>query len=228
MRAKILVVDDEETLVKLITHNLNREGYETINAFDGDEAWDKIMKESPDLVILDLMIPGRDGMELCRQLRSDKNYTPVIMLTAKDDEVDKILGLEIGADDYMTKPFSVRELLARVKAILRRQKPKEEARVEIISAGDIVLKPEKYEVYVKEQRIDLTLKEFELLELLIRNKGRALKRDYLLDTLWGHGSDANTRVLDVHISKLRDKLRSDNGFEYITTIRGIGYKFEER
>ncbi|MGE5396557.1 MAG: response regulator transcription factor [Chitinophagales bacterium] len=226
MQARILVVDDEESLVRLITYNLNRQGYETITAFDGDEAWDKVLIESPDLIILDLMIPGRDGLELCRQMRAEKIFTPVIMLTARDDEIDKILGLEIGADDYMTKPFSVRELMARVKAILRRQRPKAEAKTEPINAGYITLNPENYEVLVREKHIDLTLKEFELLEILIRNRGRVLKRDYLLSALWGYDSSANTRVLDVHISNLRDKLGADN--EFITTVRGIGYKFEDK
>ena len=227
MKAKILVVDDEESLVRLISHNLRREGYETIEAFDGNEAWGKIVAENPDLVLLDLMLPGKDGMEICQLMREEKIFTPVIMLTAKDEEIDRVLGLEMGADDYVTKPFSVRELVARVKAILRRRRQESPPRPEVVEAGDLILKTDSYEVFRNGIKIDLTLKEYELLELLVRNKGKVLKRDYLLNALWDYNDTTNTRVLDVHISKLRDKIEPNSGDpRYIKTVRGIGYKFE--
>jgi two-component system alkaline phosphatase synthesis response regulator PhoP len=228
MKARILVVDDEESLVKLVTHNLQREGYATIAAFEGNEAWEKIHTEFPDLILLDLMLPGMDGLEICRRMRQEKIYTPIIMLTAKDEEIDRVLGLEIGADDYVTKPFSVRELLARIKAILRRGRAEPGDAPEEIEAGNLVIKPANYEVYFRGEKLDLTLKEFQLLEMLVRNRGRVLKRDYLLSTLWGYDESSRTRVLDVHISKLRDKIEPDSRNPvYIETIRGIGYKFEE-
>jgi two-component system alkaline phosphatase synthesis response regulator PhoP len=228
MKAKVMVVDDEESLVRLLTHNLQREGYDTVTAFDGLAAWDQIQAEAPDLILLDLMLPGIDGLEVCRLMRENKIHIPVIMLTAKDEEIDRVLGLEIGADDYVTKPFSVRELMARVKAILRRRRQESQETSETLKVGDLLLKPDSYEVFLKGEKIELTLKEFELLEMLVRNKGRVLKRDYLLRSLWDYNESTQTRVLDVHISKLRDKLESNSNEPiYIKTIRGIGYKFEE-
>lgn len=228
MRARILVVDDEEPLVRLIAHNLTREGYEVITAFDGNQAWDRIMLDFPDLIILDLMLPGRDGLEICRLLREERNRTPVLILTARDDEIDRVLGLEMGADDYVTKPFSVRELIARVKAILRRSMAMELEKADVMEAGGISLNPDSYEACLNGQKLELTPKEFKLLELLMRNKGRVLRRDYLLKRLWDIDSDSPTRVLDVHISKLRDKVESRPGSSVsILTIRGIGYKLEE-
>jgi len=227
MKAKVLVVDDEESLVRLITHNLKREGYETMEAYDGNQAWEMINTENPDLILLDLMLPGKDGLEICQLMREEKLYIPVIMLTAKDEEIDRILGLEMGADDYVTKPFSVRELMARVKAILRRRRQEPVSRSEVIEAGNLILKTDSYEVFLNGVKIDLTLKEFELLEILVRNRNKVLKRDYLLNALWDYSDTASTRVLDVHISKLRDKIEPDTGQPiYIKTVRGIGYKFE--
>lgn len=227
MKAKVLVVDDEESLVRLITHNLKREGYETIEAYDGNQAWEMIKTENPDLILLDLMLPGKDGLEICQLMREERLYIPVIMLTAKDEEIDRILGLEMGADDYVTKPFSVRELMARVKAILRRRRQEPVPRTEVIEAGNLILKTDSYEVFLNGVKIDLTLKEFELLEILVRNRNKVLKRDYLLNALWDYSDTASTRVLDVHISKLRDKIEPDTGQPiYIKTVRGIGYKFE--
>jgi len=231
MNGKIMVVDDEEALVRLITYNLNKEGFTTIAAYEGNEAWELIINENPDLIILDLMLPGKDGLEICRDLRRDKIKTPIIMLTARDDEIDRVLGLELGADDYVTKPFSVRELTARVKAVLRRKSDKagpEPADKEMV-VGSFVIKPEQYEIYFNGEVLELTLKEYELLELLIRNKGRVLKRDYLLQVLWDYADSVNTRVLDVHISKLREKIEKDSRDpKYIKTVRGLGYKFEEK
>lgn len=229
MRGKILVVDDEEALVRLLTYNLKKEGFITIPAYDGVEALRKITEEKPDLIILDLMLPGKDGLEICREVRAQGVKTPIIMLTARDEEIDKVVGLEMGADDYVTKPFSVRELSARVKAVLRRNRQMEEKAdaSSIITVGEFALKSESYEVYYKDKLLELTLKEYELLELLIKNRGRVLKRDYLLQVLWDYAEPVNTRVLDVHISKLREKIEPDSkNPRYIKTIRGVGYKFE--
>lgn len=231
MNGKIMVVDDEEALVRLITYNLNKAGYKAIGVGDGNEAWELIKREEPDLIILDLMLPGKDGLEICRDLQRDNIQIPIIMLTARDDEIDRVLGLELGADDYVTKPFSVRELTARVKAVLRRRsgkiEPEDDDRE--IWTGSFVIKPEKYEIYHDDELLNLTLKEYELLEILIRNRGRVLKRDYLLEALWDYADGINTRVLDVHISKLRDKLGKVNGeSQYIKTVRGLGYKFEDK
>ncbi|HWP95727.1 MAG TPA: response regulator transcription factor [Syntrophomonadaceae bacterium] len=225
-----MVVDDELSLARLITYNLNKEGFDTIQAYDGIEAVNMIKKELPDLIVLDLMLPGKDGLEICKELRAENIRTPIIMLTARDDEIDKVVGLELGADDYVTKPFSVRELVARVKAVLRRNTQKNdviETQQEII-VGNFTIQPERYEILFKGQLLDLTLKEYELLEMLLRNKGRVLKRDYLLQVLWDYADSANTRVLDVHISKIRDKIEEDSkNPRYIKTVRGLGYRFEE-
>lgn len=231
MKGKIAVIDDEESLVRLITYNLNKEGYNTCHAYDGNEAWKLIQEQNPDLIILDLMLPGKDGLEICRELRAGNNKVPIIMLTARDDEIDKVVGLELGADDYVTKPFSVRELMARVKAVMRRKTGQESEasdKSKEFLAGKFMIKPEQYEIYFEGRLLDLTLKEYELLEMLIRNKGRVLKRDYLLEVLWDYSSAANTRVLDVHISKLREKIEKDTRNPvYIKTVRGLGYKLEE-
>jgi two-component system alkaline phosphatase synthesis response regulator PhoP len=230
VNGKIMVVDDEEALVRLITYNLKKEGFSTIAAYEGNEAWNLIIQENPDLIILDLMLPGKEGLEICRDLRRGKITTPIIMLTARGDEIDRVLGLESGADDYVTKPFSVRELVARVKAVLRRKTDQIEADNidrELV-AGNFVIKPVNYEIYYNGGLLDLTLKEYELLELLIKNRGRVLKRDYIWQILWDHADSFNTRVIDVHISKLREKIEEDGGDpKYIKTVRGLGYKFEE-
>lgn len=227
--AKILVVDDEEALVRLITHNLQREGYETIAAVDGLKAMEILRQERPDMIILDLMLPGINGLDICRRLRQEQYDVPILMLTARDEEIDKVLGLEMGADDYVTKPFGVRELMARVKAILRRRQrlqATEDQRV--YQSGDLVVNLDSYQVHLHGEPVELTLKEFELLSLLIRSRGRVLKREYILDTIWGYDVETGSRVLDVHISKLREKLEDDTrNPRYIKTIRGLGYKFED-
>ncbi len=231
MNGKIMVVDDEEALVRLITYNLSKEGFSTLAVYDGNEVVPMVLQEKPDLIILDLMLPGKDGIEICRELRREKVGTPIIMLTARDDEIDRVLGLELGADDYVTKPFSVRELCARVKAVLRRKnEPAELVKSDQeIVAGKFIIKPEKYEIFYNGDLLELTLKEYELLELLIRNKGRVLKRDYLLQVLWDYNDSISTRVLDVHISKLREKIETDSRDpKHIKTVRGLGYKFEEK
>lgn len=226
---KILVVDDEEHIIELIRFNLETNGYCVIEANDGNEALKKVKEEKPDLVILDLMLPSIDGIEICKILRKDKETEklPIIMLTAKSEEIDMIIGLEIGADDYITKPFSVRELLARIKAVLRRTQERQERRENVIKIGDITIDVEKHEVTKKGKKIDLTLKEFELLRILSEKRGNVLTRNYLLDEIWGYDYFGDTRTVDVHIRHLRRKIEDDDkNPQYIQTIRGIGYKIK--
>lgn len=225
----VMVVDDEEALQRLLVHNLEREGYQTAAVGDGIKALEMIRQLNPDLVILDLMLPGMNGLDICRRLRQENIDIPIIMLTARDEEIDKVLGLELGADDYVTKPFGVRELMARVKAILRRnQRPNVIEEQGVIKAGPLIVNLESYEAFFYGKPLELTLKEFELLSVMVRNRGRVLKREYLLDTIWGYDLETGSRVLDVHISKLREKLEEDTKHpRFIKTIRGIGYKFED-
>ncbi|HBQ27347.1 MAG TPA: DNA-binding response regulator [Syntrophomonas sp.] len=229
MKGKILVVDDEEALTRLISYNLQREGFTSIQAYDGTRALEMIEGERPDLIILDVMLPGKDGLEICRDMRAAGDKTPVIMLTARDDEIDKVLGLELGADDYVTKPFSVRELMARVKAVLRRRTSQEEEPGKSkICIGSFTINPDSYEIFHNDYLLGLTVKEYELLDILLRNRGKVLKRDYLLEVLWDYSDSCSTRVLDVHISNLREKIEKDSkNPQYIKTVRGLGYKFEE-
>jgi len=235
MKNKILVVDDEQSIVTLLQYNLEQAGYEVITAMDGEEGKQKAETQSPDFIVLDLMLPKIDGMEVCKQLRQKSIMTPILMLTAKDDQLDKIIGLELGADDYMVKPFSPREVLARVKAILRRtqvqagsvdQSDKETGQLLLI--GNLKIDPEKYEAYFNGNQLELTLKEFELLLYLAQNKGRVLTRDQLLSSVWNYDFAGDTRIVDVHISHLREKVEVDTKKPvYIKTIRGLGYKLEE-
>ena len=225
---KILVVDDENHIVELISFNLETNGYEVISAFDGEEAIKKAQTENPALIILDLMLPKVDGIEVCRKIKGndETSHISIIMLTAKSDETDKIIGLEIGADDYMTKPFSVKELMARVKAVLRRNKSKDSLSTSI-KIGDIVIDDEKHEVIKSDKKIELTLKEFELLKVLAVNRGKVLSRNILLDEVWGYDYFGDTRTVDVHIRHIRKKIEDDDkNPEYIETIRGIGYKIK--
>ncbi|AZV50566.1 MULTISPECIES: two-component system response regulator PhoP [Bacillus] len=235
MNKKILVVDDEESIVTLLQYNLERSGYEVITASDGEEALKRAETENPDLIVLDVMLPKLDGIEVCKQLRQQKLMFPILMLTAKDEEFDKVLGLELGADDYMTKPFSPREVNARVKAILRRSEmaapsndmKNEETEGQIV-IGDLKILPDHYEAYFKENQLELTPKEFELLLYLGRHKGRVLTRDLLLSAVWNYDFAGDTRIVDVHISHLRDKIETNTKKPiYIKTIRGLGYKLEE-
>lgn len=224
---KILVVDDEEHILELISFNLTNNGYKVIKASNGIDAVKLAIEEKPKLILLDLMIPGKDGYDVCREVRSNSEIrnTPIIMLTAKSEELDKILGLELGADDYITKPFSVRELLARVKAVLRRFSVVE-PESSILVFGNLKADFEKREIHVKDKKLDLTLKEFELLEILIRNKGKILTRDTLLDKIWGYEYIGETRTVDVHIRYLRKKVEEDDkNPRLIETIRGVGYRF---
>lgn len=224
---KILVVDDEEHILELISFNLTNNGYKVIKANNGIDVVRLAIEEKPKLILLDLMIPGKDGYDVCREVRSNSEIRniPIIMLTAKSEELDKILGLELGADDYITKPFSVRELLARVKAVLRRFSVVE-PESSVLVFGNLKADFEKREIHVKDKKLDLTLKEFELLEILIRNKGKILTRDTLLDKIWGYEYIGETRTVDVHIRYLRKKVEEDDkNPKLIETIRGVGYRF---
>ncbi|MTI49028.1 winged helix-turn-helix domain-containing protein [Sporosalibacterium faouarense] len=226
---KVLVVDDEEHIVELIKFNLEGNGYEVIEAYDGIRAIELAKNEKIDIVILDLMLPGTDGIEVCRTLRKDPSTEklPIIMLTAKSEETDKVLGLEIGADDYITKPFSVRELIARMKAVLRRSKDDKKEEKKIIEIHDIIIDVEKHEVTRNNEKVELTLKEFELLRILAENRGKVLSRNMLLDEVWGYDYFGETRTVDVHIRHLRKKIEeNDKAPKYIETIRGVGYKMK--
>jgi two-component system alkaline phosphatase synthesis response regulator PhoP len=235
MSKKVLVVDDENSIVTLLQYNLQQAGFEVLTEMDGEEGKNTALRENPDLIILDLMLPKMDGLEVCKQLRQQKNFTPILMLTAKDDEFDKVLGLELGADDYMTKPFSPREVVARVKAILRRTQIQDESieqnqvnPSDQITVSSLSIYPEQYEAYYEDNLLELTPKEFELLLYLARNKGRVLTRDQLLSAVWNYDFAGDTRIVDVHISHLREKIEQNTKKPvYIKTIRGLGYKFEE-
>jgi phosphate regulon transcriptional regulator PhoB len=224
----ILVVDDEADLVELVSYNLKKEGFSIDSALDGETALTKLKKGRYDLVVLDLMLPGIQGLELCRILRNDPKTEalPIIMLTAKGEEVDKILGLEMGADDYVTKPFSPRELLARVKAVLRRsmEKPAPE---KILKAGELVIDRERYTVSVKGKPIKLSATEFKLLLFLAERKGKVFNRGQLLDAVWSDEAFVEPRTVDVHIRRLRAHIEEDPAHpRYIKTLRGIGYFFD--
>lgn len=224
----ILVVDDEADLVELVTYNLNKEGFTVDSASDGEAALSKLRKGKYDLVVLDLMLPGIQGIELCRILRNDPNTAglPVIMLTAKGEEVDKIVGLEMGADDYVTKPFSPRELIARVKAVLRRstEKPVHE---KILKTGDIEIDTERYTVSIKGKPVKLSATEFKLLLFLAERRGKVFSRGQLLDAIWRDEAFVEPRTVDVHIRRLRAQIEEDPANpRYVKTMRGIGYFFD--
>ncbi|HEX9026727.1 MAG TPA: response regulator transcription factor [Clostridium sp.] len=227
-KEKILIVDDEEHIVELLKFNLLNAGYDVYTANDGIEAVKIAKAEKPSLMLLDLMLPGIDGFDVCKEIKRDNEMkkTSIIMLTAKGEELDKILGLELGADDYITKPFSVRELLARVKAVLRRTNSFSETEDEVYDSQNLKVDFERHEVCVNGKKIDLTLKEFELLQILIKNRGKILKRETLLDKIWGYEYIGETRTVDVHIRYLRKKIEEDDkNPRFIETIRGVGYRF---
>lgn len=227
----ILVVDDEETILGLITFNLLKEGFEAGTATSGQEALDKVAIRPPDLIILDWMLPGQSGLDVCRQLREKQETSgiPIIMLTARGEEVDKVLGLEMGANDYVTKPFSPRELTARVKAHLRAKQPlnpKGAAKGNIIRTGELYLDREKYVATKNRQNIELSPKEFELFFLMASNPGKVFRRDEILNRVWDYDFPADTRTVDVHIRYLRQKVEDDpNDPQLFLTVRGVGYKF---
>ncbi|WP_414839648.1 response regulator transcription factor [Carnobacterium sp. TMP28] len=232
---KVLIVDDEQSIVTLLTFNLEKEGYEVQTALDGLVGYNLALANEYDFILLDLMMPSMDGMEVCKKLRQEKKDTPIMILTAKDDELDKIIGLELGADDYMTKPFSPREVLARMKAIMRRIQPEiardknkeKEENNEKIVIGEICIFPSQYKVIVREKEIELTPKEFELLLYMSKRLNRVLSREQLLNAIWNFDYIGETRIVDAHISHIREKIESDTKKPaYIRTVRGFGYKFE--
>ena len=219
----VLCIDDEQNILELLSFNLEASGYETVTATNGTAGLELAVSKAPSLILLDLMLPDMDGTEVCRQLKAGPTTAsiPIIMLTAKDSEVDKILGLELGADDYITKPFSVRELIARVKALLRRATPAGAASG-LIKIGNLTIDPENYEAFRNGEKLQLTLKEFELLKQLASTPGKVLTRDFLLDHIWGYEFYGETRTVDVHIRHIRQKLGDDQYM--IETVRGVGYK----
>jgi len=222
---RILVVDDEPHIVELVRYNLLQEGYDVSTAGDGEAALAKVRTERPDLVILDIMLPGPDGLEVCRRLRAE-SAVPIIMLTAKGGELERVVGLELGADDYVTKPFSPRELVARVRAVLRRRvREVSPATQEPITVGDLHLDPATHEVTLGGRPVDLTAREFDLLRLLMRHPNRVFTRDFLLEHLWGYDFYGSTRTVDMHVSRLREKIEDDPARPtFIVTVRGVGYK----
>ncbi|GLB68782.1 MULTISPECIES: response regulator transcription factor [Arthrobacter] len=223
---RILVVEDEESLSDPLSYLLGKEGFEVQVVDNGLDAVVEFDRSGADLVLLDLMLPGQSGTEVCRQLRQRSNV-PVIMLTAKDAEIDKVVGLELGADDYVTKPYSSRELVARVRAVLRRQGEPEELISNTVQSGPVRMDVERHVVSVSGEPISLPLKEFELLEMLLRNAGRVLTRGQLIDRVWGSDYVGDTKTLDVHVKRLRGKIEPDpSAPRYLVTVRGLGYKFE--
>ena len=223
---RILVVEDEQSFSDALSYMLRKEGYEVAVAGNGPDGLTEFDKAGADLVLLDLMLPGLSGLEVCRQLRQ-RSDVPVIMLTAKDAEVDKVVGLEIGADDYVTKPFSARELLARIRAVLRRRGEPEEVASAVLEAGPVRMDVDRHIVSVNGGAVALPLKEFELLEFLLRNSGRVLTRGQLIDRVWGSDYVGDTKTLDVHVKRLRAKIEPDPGRpRHLLTVRGLGYKFE--
>lgn len=230
MAKRILVVDDEENISELLKYNLQLHGYAVDTAFDGIEGFEKAKMIRPDIILLDLMLPGMDGLKVCSRIREDSDIkdTPIIMLTAKNMEKDKIAGLEKGADDYITKPFSVKELIARIKAVTRRYSSSASAiHDESFEMGDFHVDMENYDLYISGHKIELTLKEFELFKLLAQNKGKVLSRNFLLDNIWGYEYYGETRTVDVHIRHLRKKIeKDDKNPQYIETVRGIGYRLK--
>ena len=228
---KILVVDDEKDIVDLVAYNLEKEGFSVIRAYDGEKALDLAKTQGPDLVILDLMLPRIQGMEVCKRLRNSDRTTslPIIMLSAKGEEIDKVLGLEIGADDYITKPFSVRELLARVKAVLRRADTRQKVRREgEFSCGDLHINYDSLEVSLGGKRVDLSPTEKKLLVFFSHNSGKVFSREQILDLVWGENSFVEPRTVDVHVRRLRAQIEPDQENPvYVLTVRGAGYKFTD-
>ena len=226
---KILIVEDDPNLLDTLKYNIRKEGYNTVSAVDGAEALDVARREKPDLIVLDIMLPKLSGFEVCRILRKEMTI-PILMLTAKTEEVDKIVGLEIGADDYMTKPFSMRELLARLGAMLRRadiSRMQLASEQKILKIGDLEVDIGRHQAFHRGSRLDLTPKEYDLLVFLATNKGLVFSRDQLLDKVWGYDYAGDTRTVDVHIRWLRQKLEIDPAKpEYLVTVRGAGYKLE--
>ena len=231
MSKKILVIDDEKPIVDLISFNLKKEGHEILEAFDGEDGYNKALALKPDLILLDVMLPKMDGFTVCRKLR-EKIQTPIIMITAKEEEVDKVLGLELGADDYMTKPFGIRELMARVKANLRRSDIEVLANAtssdDEVQYGNLTINLTRYEVQKNGQALELTLREFELLKFLAQYAGQVFSREALLEKVWGYEYYGDMRTVDVTVRRLREKIEDDSAEPtYIMTKRGVGYYFKK-
>lgn len=228
---KILIVDDEKDIVELISYNLEQEGFAVIKAYDGQMAWERVKTAKPDLVVLDLMIPGIHGLEVCKLIRRDAatETLPIIMLTAKSDQVDKILGLELGADDYITKPFNVRELIARIRAVLRRYEGRQQIELsETFAFQGLSVNFGSCTVAVDGKKVDLSSREFKLLKFFTEHPGRVYSRNQLLDYVWGDEAFVEPRTVDVHISRLRATIEQDKeNPQYILTVRGLGYKFAD-
>ena len=235
MNKKILIVDDEKAIVDILNHNLRKDGYSTLQAYDGEEALNVFKKEKPDLVLLDVMLPKMDGFSVCKTIRQTDN-TPIIMVTAKEDVVDKVIGLELGADDYITKPFSVREVMARIKANLRKwdgietnkrdAENTDDTKNSMLEFGPLVLDTYKYETKVDGKNVDLTLREFELLKFLATQKGQVFSREELLEKVWGYEYFGDVRTVDVTVRRIREKIeRNPSTPELLATKRGIGYYF---
>ena len=224
---KILVVDDEKDITALVAYHLEREGFRVLQAYDGLQALELVKRERPNLLILDLMLPAMSGLDVCRRLRKEPETArlPILMLTAKAEETDKVLGLELGADDYLTKPFGPRELVARVKALIRRSE--EAPAEEVVKAGALEIDLGRYTVSVRKRPVELTAKEFDLLKALILANGRALTRDFLLDRVWGYqqASEIESRTVDVHVRRLREKLGPEA--KRIVTVKSVGYRFAQ-
>ena len=227
---KILIIEDEPNIRELVLYNLKTNGYDGIAAEDGIMGITMVHREKPDLILLDIMLPEKNGFEICRELREEGNKTPIIMMTAKTEESDKVMGLDYGADDYISKPFGIREMMARIKAVLRRYEVSSNVEEKtssdtILKAGDLIINIERHEVTAAGRQVDLTLKEFELLQYLMENRGHVYSRDQLLNNVWGIDYTGETRTVDVHIRHLRQKLSDGNNEDkYIETIRGKGYK----
>jgi phosphate regulon transcriptional regulator PhoB len=225
---KVLVVDDEAPIVEVITYNLRKEGFQTVSAMDAETCIELVRSEKPDLIILDVMLPAASGFDVCRSVRRHSDV-PIIMLTARAEETDRVVGLELGADDYITKPFSIRELMARVKAILRRTQAGEmPSASSIVRVGDLMIDPVRYEVTVGEKRVDLSPKEFDLLRFLASHAGQVFSRQALLDRVWGADAYVEDRTVDVHIRWLREKIETVPSHPVrLLTVRGVGYKFSD-
>jgi two-component system, OmpR family, phosphate regulon response regulator PhoB len=220
---RVLIVDDDPDILRLVTYNLKQAGFDTFSAPTGREALEAVQKHSPDLIILDVMLPDVDGLEVCRTLRSQEitRRIPILMLTARGEEIDRVVGFELGADDYVMKPFSTRELILRVKSILRRVN-EDRTESEIVRFGDIHIYPERRQCFVGTRRVSLTVKEFDLLYELVRGRGNVLTRDALMDRVWGYHGEATTRTLDTHVRRLREKLGTAG--DYVETVRGVGFR----
>ncbi|HBL35974.1 MAG TPA: DNA-binding response regulator [Firmicutes bacterium] len=231
-KERVLIIEDEPNIIELVAYNLEKEGWLVSKAQTGEEGWEKIQAEHPDIILLDLMLPGIDGMEICRRTRQNKltRDIPIIILTAKAEEADRVLGLESGADDYVTKPFSPRELIARIRAVLRRADKNfsEVEENEMMVLGPIKMDLRQHKVLVNENEIELTPKEFDLLHLLMSHPGRAFSREYLLENLWGYEFFGDTRTVDVHVRRLRQKIEDNPAQPYwLETVRGVGYRIRE-